>query len=172
MDQLIRIGQLVAAHGVDGLLVLRHSLGKKTDFASVESLFIETEPGRFLPYFITEAKARGAEETVVRIEGINTREKALLLLKKSIWLDPAIARSLASTSAPLVLVGYTVLDQGKILGPVLEVIEQPIQLLLRLEIEGKEVLVPVHEGTLDRIDHKKRQVKVVLPEGLLDIYLG
>lgn len=172
MDQLIRIGQLAAAHGVEGLLVLHHSLGKKTDFAGMESLFIEIQPGRFLPYFFLEAKPRGVEETVIRLEGVDTREKALALLKKGVWLDPANARRLASTSAPLVLVGYTVIDQGKSLGPVLEVIEQPTQLLLRLEIDGKEVLVPLHEGTLDKLDHKKRQVKVVLPEGLLDIYLG
>ena len=172
MDQLIRIGQLAAAHGVEGQLVLTHSLGKKTDFAGLESVVIETQPGRFLPYFISEAKARGAEETVMRLEGVDTREKALALLKKGVWLDPDTARRLTATSAPLVLLGYTVVDQGKSLGPVLEVIEQPTQLLLRLDIDGKEVLVPLHEGTLDKLDHRKRQVNVVLPEGLLDIYLG
>jgi len=168
MDQLIRIGQFAAAHGVEGLLVLHHNLGKKTDFSGVESLVLETSPGRFLPYFIAEARARNAADTVIRLEGVDTREKALALLKKAAWLDQVLAQKLASPSAPLVLV----IDQGKSLGPVLEVIEQPTQLLLRLEIGGKEVLVPIHEGTLDKLDHRKREIKVSLPEGLLDIYLG
>jgi 16S rRNA processing protein RimM len=172
MDQLIRIGQFAAAHGVEGLLVLHHNLGKKTDFSGVESLVLETAPGRFLPYFIAEARARNAADTVIRLEGVDTREKALALLKKAAWLDQALAQRLASPSAPLVLVGYAVIDHGKSLGPVLEVIEQPNQLLLRLEIGGKEVLVPIHEGTLDKLDHRKREIKVSLPEGLLDIYLG
>jgi hypothetical protein len=38
-------------------------------------------------------------------------------------------------------------------------------------MEGKEVLAPLHEGTLEGIDHKKRLIKLSLPEGLLDIYL-
>jgi 16S rRNA processing protein RimM len=49
--------------------------------------------------------------------------------------------------------------------------EQPHQLLCRIEIEGKEVLIPLHEGTLLNIDRKGRRVMVQLPEGLLEIYL-
>jgi len=33
------------------------------------------------------------------------------------------------------------------LGIILEVVEQPHQLLCRLEIKGKEVLIPLNEGT-------------------------
>jgi 16S rRNA processing protein RimM len=62
-------------------------------------------------------------------------------------------------------------DAKKPIGKVLEVIEQPLQILLRLEIQGKEVLVPLNESTLVGIDRKKQVINVSLPEGLLDIYL-
>jgi 16S rRNA processing protein RimM len=52
------------------------------------------------------------------------------------------------------------------------VIEQPVQILLRIEMEGKEVLVPLNESTLDKIDHKQEKIYVTLPDGLLDIYLN
>jgi 16S rRNA processing protein RimM len=55
---------------------------------------------------------------------------------------------------------------------VLEVIEQPVQILLRIELQGKEVLVPLNESTLDKIDHKQGKIYVTLPDGLLDIYLN
>jgi len=41
-----------------------------------------------------------------------------------------------------------------------------------LEIEGKEVLIPLHEKTISSINHKKKQVVVELPDGLLEVYLG
>ena len=50
-------------------------------------------------------------------------------------------------------------------------IEQPQQLLCRIEMNKQEVLIPLHEETLKKIDHKKRQVHVQLPDGLLGIYL-
>jgi 16S rRNA processing protein RimM len=68
--------------------------------------------------------------------------------------------------------GYTVVEAGKELGKILEIIEQPHQLLCRLEIEGKEVLIPLHEDTILKVDKKKQQVIVELPEGLLEIYLS
>jgi 16S rRNA processing protein RimM len=42
---------------------------------------------------------------------------------------------------------------------------------LSIMINDKEVLVPINETTLEKIDHKNQKIFVVLPEGLLDIYL-
>jgi 16S rRNA processing protein RimM len=39
-------------------------------------------------------------------------------------------------------------------------------------MDGKEVLVPVHENSLEKIDTKNRKLYVNLPEGLLDVYLN
>jgi 16S rRNA processing protein RimM len=65
-----------------------------------------------------------------------------------------------------------VYDEKKMLGKVLEVIEQPMQVLLRIDYEGKEVFVPLNESTLIKIEHKKEKITVQLPEGLLDIYIN
>jgi 16S rRNA processing protein RimM len=58
------------------------------------------------------------------------------------------------------------------LSPIEEVINQPHQILLRITLKGKEVLIPLHEESLDKIDHVKKQVHVILPDGLLEIYTG
>lgn len=162
---------MAAAHGVEGQLILKHNLGKKTDFQGVDAFLVEQADGRMLPYFPAELRGKSADETLIRLEGIQTREKALALLKKGVWLEAALAQKLAAPNAPIALLGFTVLNQGVALGPVLEVIEQPAQVLLRLEIEGKEVLLPVHQESLEGIDRKKKTIRLVLPEGLLDIYL-
>jgi 16S rRNA processing protein RimM len=43
-------------------------------------------------------------------------------------------------------------------------------LLCRIELSQKEVLIPLNESFLKKIDHKKKEVIVELPEGLIDIY--
>lgn len=65
---------------------------------------------------------------------------------------------------------FLITDEDENLGPIEEVIEQPHQVLLRISLDGKEALIPLHAESLDRIDHKKKQVYVILPDGLLDIY--
>ena len=70
------------------------------------------------------------------------------------------------------MLGFTVYDQKNELGKVLEVIEQPMQVLLRVDFKGNEIFVPLNESTLIKIDHKKEKITVELPAGLLDIYIN
>jgi 16S rRNA processing protein RimM len=172
MDNYIQIGTLVATYGVEGELILRHNLGKKTSFKGVEAFFLETGKGQLLPFFPLEARIKNEEEVYLKLDGVISKEKAGLLLKKGVWLEDSLVRKLAAKNAPLSLLGYMVVDEGRELATVLEVIEQPLQILLRLEMQGKEVLIPLHETTLKQIDHKNKKVEVSLPEGLLDVYLG
>ena len=92
-------------------------------------------------------------------------------MKKKVWLSSTDAKRMASKAAPISLLGFSVIEKKKALGKVLEVIEQPLQILLRIEIDGKEVLIPINESTLVKVDHKAEKIHVDLPEGLLDIYL-
>jgi 16S rRNA processing protein RimM len=73
---------------------------------------------------------------------------------------------------PISWVAYHIMDQDKDLGPVLEVIEQPHQILCRIEIDGKEVLIPINEQTLVKVDHKSKLLLLKLPDGLLEVYLS
>lgn len=171
MKDYINIGRIVAAFGLKGELILQHALGKKTTLKDIDAVFIEERKGSYLPYFIEQSKAKDPEETYLKLEGVDTRETASRLSGKNAWLLETDFRKLAGKSAPISLLGFQLItDEEENLGPIEEVIEQPHQVLLRISLDGKEALIPLHEASLDRIDHKKREVHVILPDGLLDIY--
>ncbi len=172
LTEYFKIGKIVAVHGLKGELVLKHTLGKKSSLKGLQAIFVEDRKDSFLPWFIQETKIKNEEETILKLDTINTREEAKKLTQKEIWIPETDFKKFAAKSAPGSLLGYSVINDGESLGPVLEVIEQPHQLLCRLEIETKEVLIPVNESTLKKINHSKKEVVVSLPEGLLDIYLG
>lgn len=171
MTEYFKIGKLVAVYGLKGELILQHSLGKKTSLKGLAALFIEERKGSFLPYFIETTRIKGAEDLYIKLQGIDTREGAIKLAQKEAWLPEPDFKKFSAKSSPISLLGYNVVENGGTLGPILEVIEQLHQILCRLEIEGKEVLIPLHEGTIKKIDARKKQVTVELPEGLLEIYL-
>ena len=81
-------------------------------------------------------------------------------------------KKFAANAAPISLLGFMVINEDEELGEVCEVIEQPHQVLLRIVVSGKEALIPLHQETLNKIDHKRKEVHVTLPDGLLEIYLG
>ena len=172
MDEHIHIGKIVAAVGLKGELLLKHVLGKKTVFKQAEVLFIETQKNIQLPYFIENSKSKNNTETILKFEGLNTKEQAAKLLQKKIWLTKNDFENHVSKTATVNLIGFIIFNNKEKLGEVEAVIEQPLQILLQTHIQQKEVLIPLHEETLKKIDRKKRQVHVTLPEGLLEIYLG
>ena len=80
--ETVSIGKIVASFGLQGELVIRHALGRKTDLKDLKVLFIEDRSGNQIPYFVVSAKAKNHEEVFVKLEGIDSREAASLLLKK------------------------------------------------------------------------------------------
>ena len=172
MSAYIHIGKLAATHGLKGELVLKHTLGKRTDFKNTEAIFIEKIKDEYLPYFYETSTKKNNDETIVKLEGIDTKEAAAKFLQKKIWLTKNDFESLVSKTAPVNLIDFLVINNNNKLGAVESVIEQPQQIVLQLTMQNKEVLIPVNESTLRKIDRKKKEVHVSLPDGLLEIYLG
>jgi 16S rRNA processing protein RimM len=172
MHQHLRnIGKLVSVFGLKGELLLQHQLGKKTSLKGLQMIFLETRKEEWLPHFLEWTRIKNDMEVFLKLEGIDTKEKARALVHKEVWLSEDDFSKFAAKSAPISLVGYHIIDRDIDLGEVLEVIEQPHQVLCRLEINKKEVLVPVHDEFLKKIDRKTKAVHLMLPTGLLDVYL-
>lgn len=170
MTNYCSIGKLVATFGLSGEMILKHHLGKKTALKGLETMFIEKNKDELLPYFIQSVKIKNEEEVYVKIEGIDSKESARTLIQKQVWLPDEEFQKYAGKSSAISLLGYHIISDNTDLGEILEVIEQPHQLLCRISLDGKEALIPVHQETLEKIDKKSRRVLVNLPEGLLDIF--
>lgn len=171
MAEYYKIGKLIASHGLKGELILKHTLGKKTSLKGLTAIFIEEKKNSFIPWFIEGTQIKNETDIYLKLEKVDTREAALKLTQKEAWLPEESFKKYAAKSAPISLLGYTIIENKEPLGEILEVIEQPHQILCRLEINTKEVLIPLNESTIEKLDHKKKQVIVTLPDGLLDIYL-
>lgn len=170
MGEYTSIGKIVATFGLSGEVILKHGLGKKTALKDVTVIFIEEMKNSFIPWFVVESKAKTEDEIYLKVEGVNSKESAQRLTQKKVWLKTEDFRKLAGKSSPIALIGYLLINEGEELATIEEVIEQPHQVLLRIMLSGNEALIPLHDETLDKIDHKKQQVHVTLPDGLLDVY--
>jgi 16S rRNA processing protein RimM len=168
--EYISIGKIVASFGVQGELILLHHLGKKTSLKGLEVIFIEMTKAGMLPYFIKSAKIKSEAEIFLKLEGIDTKEAAGKLRQKEVWFTEEAFQKYSAKSSIMSLLGFHLIDEGIDRGAILEIIEQPHQMLARIDLDGKEALIPLHQETLQKIDKKKKQVHVVLPEGLLDVY--
>ena len=170
MQQYFKIGKLAASTGLKGELILQHSLGKRTSLKGLEAIFLEEKKDSFIPYFIQSSKIRSETETILKLEGIDIMEVARKLTPKEVWITEQDFNKYAAKAAPIALLGYHLIDGETDLGEIIEVIEQPHQVLCTIIYKGNEALIPVHEASLIKIDKKNKKVFVEIPDGLLDIY--
>lgn len=168
-EEYIHIGKIVAATGLGGQLILKHGLGKRIDL-KVKAIFINDSQSGLLPYFVLSGKAKSVDETILQLEGVESREEAKKFIQKPVWLSGPDFRKTVSKNSPLAMLHYKLYNYGELIGEIDEVIEQPHQILAVIKMNQKDVLIPLHRDTLKEIDHKKGEVYVELPEGLLDIY--
>ena len=137
----------------------------------MKTIFIEDRKHSFLPWFVQATRVKNKEEVFIKLDDVATREAAIKLAQKEVWITETDLKKFAAKSSPINLLGYTIIDEEKTLGQIIEVIEQAHQMLCKIELNKKEVLIPLNGDTLKKIDHKNKEVKVNLPDGLLEIYL-
>lgn len=167
----ISIGKIAGVFGLKGEVVLRHALGE-TVLEGLEKIFIKNKAGDLLPWFVESTRLKSEEETYLKLEDIDTPEAAKPFVQKEVWLAESDFKRFASKKAPISLLGYTIKDGKQVLGTILEIFEQPHQVLCRIMVRGKEVFIPLHEETLKKVDHQYKNITVKLPDGLLDVYLS
>jgi 16S rRNA processing protein RimM len=170
MADYLRIGKFVSTFGLKGDLILKHHLGKKTSLKGLMVLYVEERKDSFIPWFIEGVRIKSDEEIYLKFEGVDTREQALKLNQKQVWLTEEDFRKFSAKSSPINLLGYMIVEGKKELGKIIEIIEQPHQVLCTISLNDKDVYIPLHEETIKKIDKKKQQVIVELPPGLLEIY--
>jgi 16S rRNA processing protein RimM len=168
--EYFKIGKLAASHGLSGELILQHSLGKKTLLKDVNAIFLEQPKNNFLPHFIEKTTIKSDTETYIKLEGIDSLEVARKITPKEVWLQEGDFNKHKATAAPIAMLGYDMIDGEKNLGPIIEVMEMPHQILCTIMYNGNEALVPIHEANLIKMDDKNKKVYVEIPEGLLEIY--
>ena len=120
MAEYFKIGKLVAVHGLKGELVLKHELGKKTSLKGLQAIFIEEKKDSFIPWFIQSANIKSDTEIYLKLEGIDFREAPARITQKEVWLGETDFKKFAAKTAPINLLGYTIINKVEPLGEILE----------------------------------------------------
>ena len=168
--EYFKIGKIVASFGLKGDLILVHNLGAKTSLKGLEKIFVEESKENLLPYFIEKASAKADNEVLIKLEGFETKESLKKLLTRNAWITEKDFHQFAAKSGPAAMLGFQIVENNIELGEIIEVIEQPHQILCTIIYKGNEALIPLHSESLIKVDQKLKRVHVQLPDGLLELY--
>ncbi len=167
---MVRIGKIVATHGLAGDVIITHLAGKKAWLKSGDVLFVALRKDSYIPFFVNGVKSTIPDELVVHFEDTDTLESAKKLITKEVFVaEDILAKS--GADSPLLWIGFQLIDAaaGEI-GAIKDVYQTRNQWLAEVDYNGAEVLVPLVEPVLQKADIKAKKVWVALPDGLLEVY--
>lgn len=166
---MIRIGKIVATHGLQGTLILTHVVGNSNWLKNEQVIFVAVQKDSRIPYYITKCKVHNDEEYHIQLDDINTVESAKKLVGKQVYV-PAEILGDAKSDSPLLWIGFNVVDTEKGgLGALIDIAQTGHQWVGTIRYNGKEVLLPMVEPLLLEVNLRNKYIRMNLPEGLLDL---
>ena len=169
----IYIGQIAKLHGYKGGVSLFLDVTHPEEYMDMESFFIEID-GILTPFFVESFKLKNKGFAAVKFQGVDSEQEARSLLKKKVFIPETELRELdESNFYDHEVIGFEVEDvvKGEI-GKVTAIADLKQNPLLVIEFEDKEILLPIFDGLIVKVDRKLKRLKVKAPDGLIDLYLN
>ena len=169
-EEVYKIGLFNKPHGIHGEL----------QFTFTDDIFDRVDcdylicllDGIFVPFFIEVYRFRSDSTALVKLEGIDTAERARMFTNVEVYFPVKHAEEAEDGELSWnFFVGFRMEDvrHGE-LGEVVEVDTTTVNTLFVVEQEdGEELLIPAQEEFIVEINQEKKLITVELPEGLLNL---
>ena len=165
------LGRVTKPWGTKGQLVLFLDVDTPEDYLELDSAFVEIKR-QLVPYFF-HIDQPNSNKAVATFEEI-TAEQASVLVGHELYLPLDLLPKLDGNKFYFhEVTGFRVMDSvyGDI-GTIEQVIEYPAQPLFQIMKNGVEVLIPVIDEVIDKVDRENKTIFITAPNGLIELYLG
>ena len=171
MNDLKVLGTISRSHGLKGSFkVAVHAAGFPI-LEKDEPVFIQLQGGP-VPFFVEECRVDGHNKLVLKLEDVDSLEKANSLVGNEMLLERNRFDA-PEQDASVSLLGYTVVDAEKgNIGRVSGIMDSPQHPILEVAFEDKTILIPWVEEIIQEVEVEKEVISIVAPDGLIDLYIN
>ncbi|MDD4848843.1 MAG: ribosome maturation factor RimM [Bacteroidales bacterium] len=157
----------------DGSFIIYLDVDDPQQYATLDALLVETKTG-LIPYMIDKISIRSDHEAMVHFQDINDEDTAELFKGKALWLPLEALPKLSDNQFYFhEVIGWKVIDEtfGEVgtIQDIFDNVQYPLFQIIHLN--GKEILMPITDSILKKIDKSHQTIYISAPEGLIDIYL-
>ncbi len=169
-ESCYQLGYVLKTHGLKGELVLVIDADNPQEYSELESVFVEIN-NKLIPFFMERFQLNGAK-AIIKFEEVDSIEQAKGFKGAKLWLPLDFLPELENGYYFHELIGFKVIDskEGE-LGKISGVFDSGNQDLIAMQYQEKEVLIPLTDEVVTKVDKEAKTVYTTLPNGLLAIYL-
>lgn len=170
-SESVKIGYVQKPHGIHGELVIRFQEEYYETLEEMPVLLLEIDQ-LLVPFFITEdgLRFKSDESVIVKFDWVNTDLKAKELCGLSVYVDQHDVVQQNDELLPHALVGFKLFDETLgLIGEINDVHDYAGNLLISVDYQGQEALVPLNEDLIVSLDEDRREIELRIPEGLFNL---
>ena len=171
-EECFYLGRVAKTHGIKGEITLKLDVDDPSAYRDM--MYFLLEINKVLTPFFVEKIVCSGDKFFVTIQDIKTVEAASALTGKEVYLPLEMLPKLSGKQFYYHEVkGFVVVDEEKgELGPITEVLEYPTQAILQVFKDKKEILIPILDQVIQKVDRKAKKLYIKAPEGLIEMYLS
>ena len=164
------LGTVVAKYSYKGEVLIKLDTDDPEAYLSLRSFLLEDNT-RLIPFFINKVQLHKSQLLRVSLENVKSEKQANLMVGKSVYLPLDQLPKLSNDQFYFhEIIGFEVIDslQGPI-GTIKGVNDDSSQVLLEVEHNKRQILIPLVDELTQKLDKQKKQLYLSIPEGLLDL---
>lgn len=166
------LGKIVKKYSFKGEILAKLDTDEPELYENLEAIFINLK-GTLIPFIVEKSQLHKSELLRLKLEDIDTEEDANTLIKNELYLPLNLLPELDDDKFYYhEIIGFTVEDvnYGKV-GTIKGVNDTTTQALFEIDKDGKEILIPMNDDFITKVDKPNKTIIVNTPEGLIDLYL-
>ncbi|MDX1279300.1 ribosome maturation factor RimM [Oceanihabitans sediminis] len=171
-EECFFLGKIVKKYSFKGEVLAKLDTDEPELYDGLESVFIDLK-GNLVPFFIEHAQLHKSELLRIQFEDVVTEEDADALLKSDLYLPLSFLPKLADDKFYFhEIIGFSVIDEnfGEV-GEITGVNDTTAQALFEIDRDGTEILIPINDHFIKKVDKENKTILVDTPEGLIDLYV-
>jgi 16S rRNA processing protein RimM len=160
------LGEIVSKFSFKGEVLLKLD-SDEIDLKKIKTIFLSID-GSIIPYSIDNIKLHKSSLLRIKLENIDSEEKANKILKTKTYLPIKDLPKLNGNKFYYhEIINFTVFDLnlGKI-GKVEEVNDQTLQPIIIVDNDKRKIMIPLVDDFLIDLDRNKKTLTFDLPDGL------
>jgi len=165
------LGKITKLFGYKGELVFFFDVDDVSEYSGLDAVFIDVN-GDLIPFIIDKIRLHQGNTAIVRLQDVDDIDAARRMINAELYLPLSTLPKLEGNKFYYhEVIGFRVVDSevGEV-GIIEEVNDQTAQTLLIIKDGEREILFPVVDELIDKVDRKEQTIHVHFPEGLLDLY--
>lgn len=171
-DQCFYLGHIVSKFSFKGELQIKLDTDEPELYENLESIFVDYR-NKLIPFFVEKSNLQKSNLLRVKLEEVDEEADADDLLKRDVYLPLSQLPELGPNQFYYhEIIGFKAVDEthGEI-GTIEFVNDQTMQALFFINYKGKEIIIPVNDRLIQKVDKQEKTIYFKTPEGLIDMYL-